>query len=501
MAIQPVFENVRVRTKSKLDGKQFKVECKTEIPTDTVGKILDVSAFIGGVNTEIEGGVVKFNGQVIFNAIYLTAEGVLRKCECAENFDGEFTDANAENKYASVTVKTEKISADSTGTRLSFYAVYTAECEISSFEELSALKEGEGLIVDSIEQKTVKSFGVKKSCFPVEEQFELNYEVAEVLSHESKSVITAVQCGVGAIIIDGETTVSALLLQNQEKSDIIKEERVLPFRFELDYEEAMPAMKAVATVIDKSFKTDISVDEESKTSTVNVSISVNIEGEAFTEDNVNLAIDAFSVSENTEFTVAENVFCSPLDIRTNVIKLAGRASAEIPDGARIMAVSNEKVEILSYSQVEKGIKLNGVLSLKAYYRDGEDKNCVIGLETPFENVIDCPLPETCCIDLCAKACKGAVRIVSLTEAEISADVFVVIYPVEKCKIKYVKEITAVGEKPVIDSAISVYISRDGDSLYSLSKRLGVCPETLLATNKELQFPLTGKERIVIYRQK
>jgi hypothetical protein len=46
-----------------------------------------------------------------------------------------------------------------------------------------------------------------------------------------------------------------------------------------------------------------------------------------------------------------------------------------------------------------------------------------------------------------------------------------------------------------------FMPEEGEELWSLSKRLNVCPDQLVATNKELQFPLTGKERIVVYRRK
>ena len=36
---------------------------------------------------------------------------------------------------------------------------------------------------------------------------------------------------------------------------------------------------------------------------------------------------------------------------------------------------------------------------------------------------------------------------------------------------------------------------------ALAKRLNVCPKSLVETNSDLQFPLTGKERIVVYRRK
>ena len=73
------------------------------------------------------------------------------------------------------------------------------------------------------------------------------------------------------------------------------------------------------------------------------------------------------------------------------------------------------------------------------------------------------------------------------------------------KTRYSAEIISAAEagaeKAIQAAAISVYIPLAGEGLWELAKRLNVCPEKLVETNSELQFPLTGKERIVVYRQK
>ena len=85
--------------------------------------------------------------------------------------------------------------------------------------------------------------------------------------------------------------------------------------------------------------------------------------------------------------------------------------------------------------------------------------------------------------------------------DVEADLRFTVYPQEKCAVSVVKDVKFLGEKKKNDAAISIYIPTEGEELWSLSKRLNVCPETLIETNKELQFPLTGKERIVVYRRK
>ena len=76
-----------------------------------------------------------------------------------------------------------------------------------------------------------------------------------------------------------------------------------------------------------------------------------------------------------------------------------------------------------------------------------------------------------------------------------------VYPSKKEACEVISQLKILAEKEIENCAISVYIPTVGEDLWSLAKRLNTCPEALVATNKDLQFPLTGRERIVIYRQK
>ena len=68
-------------------------------------------------------------------------------------------------------------------------------------------------------------------------------------------------------------------------------------------------------------------------------------------------------------------------------------------------------------------------------------------------------------------------------------------------VKYVTEAAENGEKRLSQSAISVYIPAAGDGLWETAKRLSESPENIQLANPELTFPLSGKERILIYRPK
>ena len=494
MALDPVFGSVRINEKTDIAEKELKTDCKTEIPSDTVSRVLDVSAFCGGAEYSAENGEVF--GTVIFNVIYSASDGTVKKYECAQEFSEKITE-DLSGKTFIPHVRIEKTAADVSGTRLSVYSVMSVGGKICSVKEFSYLSGGNGLVLDSEEKTEVKSFGVKKATFPVEEEIELPYEVAEVLSQQAQAVITDVQCGVGAIIIDGEAFATALLLQNSENGDIIKEEKIIPFRFELQCDEAMPVNVATADVSVKSIRSDISVDTESGKSTATVLVAINVVGEAFSEETLSLAADAFSETENTSLAFSQAEYSLPCGVKSEKRQVGGRCSAGIPAGASIAAVKDETLEIVSL-KTDKGIFLQGVFSVKALFKDADGKLGSITLETPVEFKED--KGEWDGAEIRVIACAGKVRPISETESEISGEIKITAAYSKLKKIKFVSGIESTGEKTVSDAAISVYIPLEGESLFSLAKRLSVRPEKLIETNKELNFPLSGKERIVIYRQ-
>ena len=69
------------------------------------------------------------------------------------------------------------------------------------------------------------------------------------------------------------------------------------------------------------------------------------------------------------------------------------------------------------------------------------------------------------------------------------------------EVSFIGEMSSLGERRTSGSAISVFIPKAGDGLWEISKELGASGEEITSTNPDLSFPLTGEERIIIYRQK
>lgn len=503
MAIEPVYEKIVVNSPCETVKGQIKIEAKTDVSTDLVEKVLTVNAFAVPSVSEIVNGQIRYGGKVTFYISYLGVDGEIYKCECGSEFTGALEKTvSLDSARARITAQVERVDFSVDGIKLSVVAVVSLIAKPIERVEVSALSGGENLIVDAKEVPVVKSCGIKEGVLPLEEEFELSYPVQEVLSHRAETVITNVQCGVGTIIVDGEVLLTVIALQKNQKHDIIRENKVLPFRYELDCEDAMPTMQATAWAKERSFKTDISVDEENGTSTLTSSVTVQFEGEAFTKTQVSIASDVFSTVEEVSLTYGDFPYYKACDqYGANFIFSGACQVDELPVGANLLAVSGERAEIVTAVKSENGINVNGTLKAVGYFKDGEGKVFTRKMETPFEKTVEYLGEERDTIDINCVASKATARITSLTEISLESEIIFTIYPCVHSNIRFVKDIKSEGEKKQCDSAISVFIPMEGEDLWSLSKRLNVCPETLVATNKDLQFPLTGKERIVIYRQK
>jgi hypothetical protein len=140
-------------------------------------------------------------------------------------------------------------------------------------------------------------------------------------------------------------------LQKDQRNGIIKETKTFPYRFEVECEEVMPNAFATAKVKARSFKTDVSVDADAGESTVTLSANLEFETEAFIEDVVKIATDAFSTEQEIELVKRDLECYKSCEVKKYSAIVKGVAPTdELPIGASILAVGVERVQV---TKVEK----------------------------------------------------------------------------------------------------------------------------------------------------
>lgn len=502
MNIEPVYEELGLKTHLKKLLGENKIECNTGVSVEEAAKILAISSHVTLTGEEVTDSQFTCGGRIIFCMAYQDAEGNLKKAECGTEFTSRVAAEGVTPSCASHTALTvQKVSADTSGTSVVINATVASETQFTATENVKALSGGEGLIFRRSDKKIVREIPVKKAVYPVEEEFELGYGVGEVLLHSATATVTAAQCGVGSLICDGEIILSLCLLQKIENSDILKETRKISFRLESDAEEAMPVCPATAEVAVKSVKLNITVDETTGKSAVTATVQIEISGAFYEETEKELVTDAYSPACEIKAGRSEFNFNVPVAEKISDVRVQSRGvfGSSLEAGARLMCCGLEKVTPTSVRAENSVINVEGVIEATAFLKNIEGKIFSTKIEAPFTSAIDFDIGDNDYTLEAALTDFGA-RIVSLESFEADAALRFRVKTSKKECVTVLTEVTEGEEKKQNGSAISVYIPIEGEDLWDVAKRLNTCPEAITALNGDLAYPLSGNERIVIYRQ-
>lgn len=480
---------------------ETEIQCNLPLSESEVAKLLGISPKVTLSGAEIIDGQVSYGGKAIFCVMFVDSDGKVKKAECGAEFEQRLSvNAEIENGVPTVKLSLEKVRAESVNGILSVKAKVIANIEIICEKKLRYAVGGEDLFLKKQEKTVSKKTCSKKAIYPIEEEFEIGYAIEEVLLHKTEASLTAITTGVGVVTVDGEAYLSVCLLQKIEKSDILKETKSFPFRFEIEAEESMPSSTCTALAVVKSAKLDIVVDEETGKSVVKLSAQIELSVDCYEDRNGEVLVDAYSSTHEVILQKESETFCRPSDYRNEKteIKLRAGFNESLAGGSRLMCVAVEKLEATQIKAQDGVLRIEGVLETIAFIKDGEGTVFSKKLEAPFETVF---AVETGCeytATLRAENVKG--KLLSLSEVELTATVVLSLQNYKKETVDFICALEVGKEKKVKTQAMSVYIPLAGEELWDVAKRLNSSPEVILEINRDLTFPLTGEERLLIYRQ-
>ena len=169
------------------------------------------------------------------------------------------------------------------------------------------------------------------------------------------------------------------------------------------------------------------------------------------------------------------------------------SKAKLDYSCAFLAAALPKAE---YARSENGIE-GSVSATLLYEQNGEVHSTEVNL--PF-SVTLAGLGEDC-MNISVAVCGVNIRQRSEGECEAEAVLKIAAADSETVTVKYLTEAEEGEKVESNDCALSVYIPAAGDGLWETAKKLLQSPEEIQATNPELSFPLSGKERILVYRPK
>lgn len=279
------------------------------------------------------------------------------------------------------------------------------------------------------------------------------------------------------------------------------EGNVVPFTCELPFSCELPAegVRRGDTVFMRIGA--VSVSESRSESGVTLSASAELSGEVYCEMTAVAVTDAFSPASELKLTRGE--LCGMIVSGSYCLTDKAESTVSLPEGEnadKITSLCGFGLTALSAYADGGKVILEGAVSGYVIYSDAEaGRRSSCNAEIPFRITTDISAEDNEQPIVDASVCSVMARSARRGEIAVSCTMnFRVLCTTEVC----VQPVTGIarGEgKADRTGVLSMYSASAGETLWTCAKALSVSPDTLLSQNPDLEFPLTRREKVFVFR--
>ncbi len=452
------------------------------------GEILAVFPQVSLNSCEVSSGRVNYSGRLICTAVYADGDGKLCRVQKGAEFshysDGEEL---APAHRALCALKCERTQIKKDGSSHTVAVVVGASIEVFGAAARSFATALDGAICKT-EQAKMLTATLFSGESEVEDDFDCNAN--DVLIPSASAAVTECVAKAGAVEISGEIYLSMLALR---ASNPVALDRIITYKCEIACDEAVLARTALCRAEIKELTVNAKVDEERGSCGVDFSAGIRFEGLFYDEEVTTVVSDAFSTEKELNLTFAEEECAPCAGIKNFSERISGLCAtkAKLDYGCTFLAAALPRAD---WSANEKGIE-GALYAVLVYEQSGEIRATEVSL--PFSVELSCDVRTA---ELTVAACGLAIRQRAEGECEAEAVLKITAAEREVKKISYISDASEGDEKPCRNAAISVYLPTAGDGLWETAKKLSSDPADIEKSNPDMSFPLTGDERIVVYRK-
>lgn len=469
------------------------VECKLPILEDEIQSVIKLDAKTS-LNQVLAGeNEVRYDGKVVFTAL-LGGEN-LKKCEMGVEFSykneckGVVDGCKIIGAINCDNVKIQTVNGIPVA---SCVLIFAGKAIIN--EENEYICDAQGLQVKKLQTENACILETTVKDFDLEDEFDLDYVVTEVLWHEQNVKVNEVYTGIGSITIGGEIELNYLTLNAEYKP--VLDKKIIPFNFELDSKTAMPELIAEGFVCVKDANLKVFVDEGKKRSVVSVIIKLIANAKVIENQPITYIEDAFSSEYYLTLDKKTVKTTKSLGEKTVEKAINYKQTSEFEKNTLLLCPLFAKIKEMELTASANDYRASGIVEVGMLLSvDGNYlvETTLIPYEFEFEKFgdeINISDKTVCSVEISEAGSQlifdFAIR---LRVSELVYSTFKAVTLIEE------------GDKRVkSNSAISVFIPRNGDSLWDVCKSIGVLEEDVLKVNPNLTFPTSGEERIIIYRE-
>lgn len=494
MSVNPEMQTFHYTGRTAECKAQSVVECRLT-GVGEVSSVLTVHAACALLSVEAGDGETKYSGKLLLGVVYEDGERNVCRMERGVEFSHRAADVNitpASIVHAELTVLSSSVRREGASVYVS--CVVEAAIEAKGEQRVDYLIGGEGLVCRSEEKTFLREIDCHGQL-ELDDGFDSDY-VVDVLLHSETVSVQKVSVEAGCLNVSGEVAVNICVAR---PDGLGTQERLLPFRAVLPCDDAPTGAESRAWVAVSSSSVTLSSDEEGGKSRTELNVTLEVRGTVYVRETAQVVQDAFSPINRVALAGEEY----RAEYRREGIFLTERLSgvaalsAPIDYSCTLQAIALPRAECSCRTEDGRE-EVQGAVSCVLLVRDADGLHRKIDVELPFA------LPFRAADgrkEASAIVCGMSVRQKREGEAEVEATLKVAIDVFDEVGVHYVGAVQTGEEIVPPDCAFSIFLPREGASLWDIAKELKKLPEDVAAENPTLEFPVKRGERIVVYRQK
>ena len=456
-------------------------------------RIISVIASARVTKVEPENGEIRVGYRLNYKVIYKGAE-----IDCLE----ETADRQTVIRQAGVTPKSV-VCVDAQV--ISTEYVGTTSLKVRLNIELSGyvISERDWECVDSNEGWQVKNSAVSvEHITPVNEKeivaehdFELKEGLGRILTYNTQVSIKSVRAANEISEVDGECYTYITYLNDQ---NLLSRCLTVPFHTEILVEEIKEDSLVYLSGVANS--TTITLPDGEGSTNVRLEVVVGLKGYAINRALCDVVCDAYSTTKELKCNYAELTVDDSLCLTGIRDRLSGsvRLEEDQPRVRSVLCVCPPAVGAVTVTKNDD-IMVEGIVSCDILYLDEQDGVGKILAEIPYR--VQVTEEFACTEQLSARvmAYNLSARARHNDEIEVNGEITVELFGASFRTVRAVASAEEGAEKECSDVAISLYLVRSGEDLWDVAKAMSTDEDTLMRLNPDVELPLKGGEKILLYR--
>ncbi len=506
MVIEPNYEKLVSSERKKLGVTQSVIECRLPANDGDVAKILCANAKSFILDSKVLSGEAIFNGNVNFQVIYENVNGETSGLDYTAEFKDKFL--NSEIVVGVVPIVTSAVVDVNTtisGKEVKVSAIVEVCVEIIKSSEVNALTgvKGDNVFYNSDTLNLSTFLGVLADKFESTYDIEIKDNVERVLEVSCSPYIESVVPQNQFAKVVGGANIDICYVTSGENKMIRTHQAKIDFTQEvaLDGLTENGCVQSMLNINNSLIKITTNIDSDY--AIVNLNIPFEYLGYAFSKNTIEIVDDMFSTDNylNISTTGFNTLECG------NYINLESKVSGsvEVEDGTvdEVLGSCCNMVT-LATSFIENGsFVLEGVASTTVLYlnKQTNTKHSLM-VEMPFsinESVGDISDKFVPVVNLSLG--EVGVKVKRGKDLDVSATLFVYSNFYTTTAEAVISNVEVQDEKPETESVLTIYIVKSNETIWEISKLLNVNPDALLEQNPDVELPLVGGEKLIVYRQK